>query len=253
MLLWIYLHAYALTSAKENSSDDSGDDEDSSSRISSGVNPIVLDVRFFYSILLLFLWGGYFAAVIAIIAATNEEIALQEMHWLTHRLRVRDQRYHRRHFENLILTDEKNEDMLKAVDKEVLSVEYFNQLKSDINIKPQLEQQEQKKKQNRPHELEFSKQNSFHSSANDGVTPKGISNSAQEKINGIEVYAHNEELDDLMEAAAQVIESQCRISPIRFLGLPGCWGLLGSYCAVWGALIAITLSVAGVNYDPTEA
>ena len=175
------MHAYALTSTKENSSDDSGDDdisgEDSSSRISSGLNPIILDVRFFYSILLLFLWGGYFATVIAIIAATNEETALQEMHWLTHRLRVRDRLHHRRNFENLLLADEKNEDTLKAVDKEVISFEYFNQLvKSDINIKPRLQQEEQEKLQNRPHELEFPKHNSFNSSANDEVDkPSSVS------------------------------------------------------------------------------
>ena len=59
-----------------------------------------------------------------------------------------------------------------------------------------------------------------------------------------------EELDDLFETAASTVEAQCRVDPLRFLGAIGSYNLLGSYCFCWAAVLGVTLSIAGVQYDP---
>jgi len=59
-----------------------------------------------------------------------------------------------------------------------------------------------------------------------------------------------EEMSDLLETAAAAVEAQMRVSPERFLGSPATWEYFSSYMAVWIGTIGLTLSLAGVQYEP---
>jgi len=219
----------------------------------SGPNILILDIRYWTVCFLLLVWGTVFAVILAILAETNFKMNELEVQLVLHRLSVREKKGEgslpipgnfmemvRRHSEvvksnsdvplKLSKTKKKSfGEVVKESKKAAMSKGENSEKEVSAKNPDQVTKKEEKVKVEDAVNDENDDDDSFQKHANKAMD--------------------SEELDDLMDTAVMILETQTRINPRRFLGANASYDLVKSYVVAFGTLIGITLSVAGIQYS----
>jgi hypothetical protein len=239
LLIWLYIFSLQVQSD------------------ASGPNILILDIRYWTVCFLLLVWGSVFAVILAILAETNFKMNELEVQLVLHRLSVREKKGEgslpipgnfmemvRRHSEvvkgnfdvplKLLKTKKKSfSEVVKESKKAASLSKGENSEKEASAKKSDLVTKEAEK------EEEVKVEDAVNAEKDDDDSFQKHANKAMD----------SEELDDLMDTAVMILETQTRINPRRFLGANASYDLVKSYVVAFGTLIGITLSVAGIQYS----
>jgi hypothetical protein len=251
----------------------------------TGANKMIVDIRYWCVVMILFGWGGLFLIILAILSDTNLELKQHEVQFLLQRLSVREKRA--RQLKRASTKESDNgKDIIKPQhrltkkmsisamtsggDNQLMGDETTNdvetiELKEDIKNLPWKEDGSDKKHDNAADANKYNKlteerrilaatsdeqqQQHFQSQSPDHHQSYPRHTGRYNIFMPTSQMMEMEELDDLMDTAVMILEAQVRVNPRKFLGATASWNLVKSFLFGWATLVGYALSVAGVKYS----
>jgi hypothetical protein len=219
LLLWILVYSFAVQASE--AADDGLD--------TGGPNRLIMDVAWWYTLVLLLVWGLFYLLALIILAETNEELGRHEMCFLQHRLGVREKKAF---IKKRIIGRPRDFSLQRLPSEDDTDTDPFSIFDGrDASDEAQNDSD--------------SVHNHLANAAMASVRRK-----IDEQRTAAELFQKEEELNDLFETAVAIIEANSRVEPGRFLGAHATWGLVSSFVLAWAALLGMAINLAGITYNP---